>query len=108
MMLRTCSLLCLLLACTAKAANILVVFPIPSRSHQILGDEIVKALIKKGHHVTMASPYGMKEESENYTEIVLEGLVEYKESKCYRLISKLKFRFNVYVCLYNGLCISER
>lgn len=65
----------------ANAANILVLFPVPSPSHQILGDELVKALLKKGHHVTMITPYGMKEKFKNYTEVLLEELVEYKESK---------------------------
>lgn len=73
--------LCLLCAFVAKAANILVVFPIPSRSHQILGDELVKGLLRKGHEVTMASPHGLDEKSENYTDIVIDGLLEYKKSK---------------------------
>lgn len=74
-------LVCLASVYLIDAANVLVIFPVPSFSHQILGNELVKALIKKGHHVTMASPYHMKEKLENYTEIVLEGMLEYKESK---------------------------
>lgn len=73
---------CLACVCVVNTANILAIFPMPSVSHQILGDELVKALIKKGHHVTMASPYKMKEKLENYTEVVFEGMVEYKESEC--------------------------
>lgn len=71
------------LACVylADASNILAIFPVPSYSHQILGNELVKALIKNGHHVTLASPYHMKEKLDNYKEIILEGMVEYKESK---------------------------
>lgn len=73
---------CLACIFAANAANILVVFPMPSRSHQILGEELTKALLKKGHHVTMASAYRVKEKLENFTGIYLDGLVEYKESKC--------------------------
>lgn len=66
---------------TVNAANILAVFPTPSPSHYILGSELIKGLIKKGHHVTMASPYKMTEKLDNYTDIVLEGMVEFKEGK---------------------------
>lgn len=83
MKLLVCLVFCLACVCVAKAANILFVFPIPSFSHQILGDELVKALIKKGHHVTMASPYKIKGKLDNYTEIVIEGMLEFKESKCF-------------------------
>lgn len=36
----------LVTAFAAEAANVLVIFPIASRSHQILGDEIVRGLLK--------------------------------------------------------------
>lgn len=64
-----------------RTANILMVFPTPSRSHQILGDEIAKALLKKGHHVTTITPYPLGEELVNHTEIIPEALVLYKQSK---------------------------
>lgn len=80
---------CLACVCAVNAANILALFPVPSFSHQILGNELVKAFIKEGHHVTMGSPYKMKEKLDNYTEIIFEGMVEYKESKCFYYLQKL-------------------
>lgn len=67
--------------CLGYTANILVVFPIPCPSHHIFTTVLVKALVKKGHHVTMVSPYRMGEKLQNYKEIVVEGMVEYKEGK---------------------------
>lgn len=42
---------CLMLAC-AEASKILVVFPLPSRSHGNLGDGVVKHLLNAGHEVS--------------------------------------------------------
>lgn len=75
---------CLTGVCAVDAANILMLFPIPSPSHHILGDELAKALVKRGHHITMISPYKTTGKSENYTEIVLEELLEYKKRKYIR------------------------
>ncbi|CAH1636135.1 unnamed protein product [Spodoptera littoralis] len=50
---------CLMLAC-AEASKILVVFPLPSRSHANLGDGIVKLLLNAGHEVTYISPFPYK------------------------------------------------
>lgn len=61
-------------------ANILFVFPIPSRSHQIMVKELYKALIARGHHITMISSYPLEEKLENYTDVYIEGMLEYKES----------------------------
>lgn len=80
-MFKTSLFLCLVYAFAAKASNVLVVFPVPSRSHQILGDELVKGLLKKGHHVTMISPFGMKEKLDNYTDIAVGELLEFKKSR---------------------------
>lgn len=68
-------------AYSVEAANILGVFPMPSPSHSVLGNALFKALAKKGHQVTMVSPYPLKEPVENYTDIYLDGMLEYKESK---------------------------
>ncbi|XP_035452806.2 UDP-glucosyltransferase 2 [Spodoptera frugiperda] len=50
---------CLMLAC-AEASKILVVFPLPSRSHGNLGDGVVKHLLNAGHEVTYISPFPYK------------------------------------------------
>lgn len=41
--------------------NLLVIFPIPSKSHGILGDNFVKHLLDAGHEVTYITPYNKKE-----------------------------------------------
>lgn len=69
------------------SANILFIFPIPCPSHHIFTSVLVKALIKKGHHITMVSPYRMEEKIQNYTEVIVDGMVEYKESKYSILIN---------------------
>lgn len=58
-----------------------MVFPVPSRSHQILGNKIAKALLKKGHNVTTIRPYPLGETLTNHTEIIPEGLLLYKQRK---------------------------
>ncbi|CAH0678011.1 unnamed protein product [Spodoptera exigua] len=50
---------CLMLA-SAEASKILVVFPLPSRSHGNLGDGIVKHLLNAGHEVTYITPFAYK------------------------------------------------
>lgn len=61
------------------SANILGVFPLPSPSHHILGSALLKELAVKGHKVTMISPYPFEKKIENYTDIYLDGVLEYKE-----------------------------
>ncbi|KAJ8709288.1 hypothetical protein PYW07_009114 [Mythimna separata] len=54
-----CLLICMLLACS-EAAKILVVFPMPSKSHANLGNGYVRHLLKAGHEVTYITPYAYK------------------------------------------------
>ncbi|KAJ8711854.1 hypothetical protein PYW08_008808 [Mythimna loreyi] len=44
-------------------AKILVLFPVPSTSHGILGDNMVKHLLDGGHEVTYITPYVSKQPS---------------------------------------------
>lgn len=73
--------LVIIFVCNGNSANILGIFPIASPSHRILGDALFKELTKRGHHVTMLSPYPSKTPVENYTDIYLDGMIEYKESE---------------------------
>lgn len=50
-MVLVCVLQCMLRVCVGS--RVLVVFPIPSRSHTVLGDSIVKILLGAGHEVTL-------------------------------------------------------
>ncbi|VVC96889.1 unnamed protein product [Leptidea sinapis] len=46
-----------LAACGCQAYKILVVYPMPSRSHSILGDGIVDALAETSHEITYITPF---------------------------------------------------
>lgn len=65
----------------AYGANILFLFPLPSPSHKTPIKVLGEALVKRGHSVTLVSPYTLKVKSENFTEIILSGIEEYKERK---------------------------
>ncbi|KAJ8711847.1 hypothetical protein PYW08_008801 [Mythimna loreyi] len=49
----------------SEASKVLVVFPMPSRSHGNLGDGIVRNLLKAGHEVTYISPFAYKNPPSN-------------------------------------------
>ncbi|KAL7630942.1 UNVERIFIED_CONTAM: hypothetical protein RMT77_018766 [Armadillidium vulgare] len=53
--------------------NILFFTPIGSKSHKIFFMGIAEALAKRGHHVTMVSPYESPAKIENIREILIEN-----------------------------------
>lgn len=65
----------------AYGANILGVFPFPTFSHTNAYIPILKELARKGHNVTMVSPYPLKEPIPNYNDIVLENTLDQVMSK---------------------------
>lgn len=65
----------------AQAGKLLFVVPFPSKSHHILGEELAKALLKRGHHVTMITSFHVNEKLSNYTEILLETASKFKQGK---------------------------
>nr|XP_015838844.1 PREDICTED: 2-hydroxyacylsphingosine 1-beta-galactosyltransferase isoform X2 [Tribolium castaneum] len=74
------SLLVLFLISTygANSAKILGVFPVPGRSHYILGSSLMKALAEKGHDVTVISCFEEQNPPKNgtYRDIVITGAVD--------------------------------
>ncbi|XP_075984941.1 uncharacterized protein LOC142982365 [Anticarsia gemmatalis] len=56
---RLCLALFAILSC-CEAYRILVVFPMPGRSHSILGNGIVRHLLSDGHEVTYITPFEYK------------------------------------------------
>lgn len=50
-------------------ANILGVFPINGRSHWVVYDSVMKALVARGHNVTVITSFPQKMPIANYTEI---------------------------------------
>lgn len=75
----TISALLFICVSIAQCGNILIVFPFPSVSHHILGEQVARGLLKKGHHVTMITNYRVKDKLENYTEVILNGPTKWKE-----------------------------
>ncbi|CAH0556951.1 unnamed protein product [Brassicogethes aeneus] len=73
-------LLCLLLQIAlGQSAKVLLVFPVPSSSHHILGTSLAKGLANAGHDVTLVSPYVDKNkqiENKNgkYNQIVVKEI----------------------------------
>lgn len=73
-----------------RSYNILGIFHFPSQSHHILGSTLLKELARRGHNVTMISPFPFDEKIPNYTDVKLEGLLEFKEGKVFTIeFSKL-------------------
>ncbi|KAH9636330.1 hypothetical protein HF086_012595 [Spodoptera exigua] len=56
--------------CSCDAYKILAVFPMPSPSHGILGDNMVKHLLNAGHEVTYITPFASKQKSNPKLHIV--------------------------------------
>ncbi|CAH1403023.1 unnamed protein product [Nezara viridula] len=57
-------------------ANILGMFPFPTFSHTNAYIPILKELARRGHNVTMVSPYPLKEKIPNYNDIVLDNTLD--------------------------------
>lgn len=70
----------LLVRC-ATAANILGIYFHAGKSHHILGETLFKELARRGHNVTMASPFPLKEPFPNYTDIHLTGIQEDQDAR---------------------------
>ncbi|XP_050556286.1 UDP-glucosyltransferase 2-like [Spodoptera frugiperda] len=56
--------------CSCDAYKILVVFSMPSPSHGILADNVVKHLLKAGHEITYVTPYIEKQKNQTNVHLV--------------------------------------
>lgn len=56
------------------ALKILAIFPAGSKSHLVLGQALLKGLAKRGHDVTMVSPFPLLEPVKNYHDIKMRDL----------------------------------
>nr|AGC84403.1 glucosyl glucuronosyl transferases [Locusta migratoria] len=65
--------LVLALVGACSAANILLIAPTPSFSHQLPFHTVSKALLQRGHRVTLMTTDSLKISHENYTEIDLSA-----------------------------------
>lgn len=64
------------LAAATDSADILVVAPIPTRSHYNVFDKLAVQLANRGHRVTVIAPFKQAKPVPNMEEIVLENLFE--------------------------------
>ncbi|KAF5289142.1 hypothetical protein FQR65_LT02032 [Abscondita terminalis] len=61
---------------SVESAKILGVYPFTSYSHYSLGDTIFKELVKRGHEVTVITPFKEKKIIPNYTQILVDDFLE--------------------------------
>jgi glucuronosyltransferase len=54
---------------TTQSAHILGIFPIPGKSHNIVFTALTRELARRGHHVTVISPFPEKKPIPNLTDI---------------------------------------
>lgn len=75
----TCCLLVFMLFAGfhGDGARILGIFPSPSLSHHLVFQAIMKALVARGHQVTVISTDPLKERLENYTDVDLSFMYDY-------------------------------
>lgn len=69
----TLQIFCIFLAIElTKAANILILLPLPLYSHTNTFLPIFKELAKRGHNITMVSPYPQKQALPNWTDMTID------------------------------------
>lgn len=61
---------------TSDAYRILIVYPSPSYSHQIIQYAVSEGLAKAGHQVTIISPFSFETENSNITQVVTEAVTK--------------------------------
>lgn len=54
-----------------SGSKILFLIPMPSKSHFILGDELIRALSKRGHEVTVVSPFQFPNPPKGVSSVIL-------------------------------------
>ncbi|XP_023955105.2 UDP-glycosyltransferase UGT5-like isoform X4 [Bicyclus anynana] len=60
----------------AYSARILGLFPFTGRSHHMVFEPLLRTLAEKGHHVTVASFFPLKNPPANYVDISFKGIAE--------------------------------
>lgn len=71
--------------------NILVIFPIPARSHFYSSGRLLKALAQKGHKMTVISYFPLKETISNYRDIEIGDLEGFSDipGECFVNLEKI-------------------
>ena len=64
--------------------KILAVLPVGTKSHWVIGHEIIKPLVDAGHHATVLTPFMLKSPIANYEEIdISEPLKPLMKGSCH-------------------------
>jgi len=58
--------------CATDGANILGIFPMPAKSHMTIHSTLMTELARRGHQVTVFSPFPEKYPIQNFTNIELK------------------------------------
>ncbi|XP_026325741.1 uncharacterized protein LOC113234603 [Hyposmocoma kahamanoa] len=74
-------LILLLLSCLtiAHTYKILVIFQVPSRSHNTIAEGVVRSLLKAGHEVTWVTPFDNNKPQKNLVLVHVGGLTSLLE-----------------------------
>lgn len=67
---------------TTECSRILGIFPTPDVNHFLLGSQLLEALAKNGHQVTMVSPFTPEWRNENLTSVEIKQEMELETGKC--------------------------
>ena len=57
--------------------RILGVLPVASKSHWIIGHEVIKSLVDAGHEATVFTPFPLKDKIKNYEEIDISEMTKF-------------------------------
>lgn len=69
----------------SDGAKILGLFPSDSHSHYTLAKALFSELARRGHEVTVITPYDEKVQQKNYRTIFIEEISKYRKSKYMKL-----------------------
>ncbi|XP_053625091.1 UDP-glucosyltransferase 2-like isoform X2 [Plodia interpunctella] len=87
-------------------SRVLVVFPVPWRSHAVLGNSVVKTLVETGHEVTYVTPFPREMAAERLTYVdVSDALRGYDQVQLPEL---LKSPASQYECMQQGPDFARR
>ena len=61
----------------ANGLKILGVLPVASKSHWVIGHEVIKSLVDAGHEATVLTPFPLKDKIRNYEEIDISEMTKF-------------------------------
>nr|ANI22016.1 UDP-glycosyltransferase 48D1 [Spodoptera exigua] len=98
------------LARRGSGGTVLVVFPVPSRSHTLLGDHLVTTLLHAGHNVTYVTTFTRVKASDRFTLIDIGSAADDdgESSSAPPLQEPSSSRFPPHQFLAEGTSIAER